>query len=693
MPLFHPFPASLSWISSLRLLAVMFVSAALLTPLDIRAQAPVEEAPLQITSVFNEVEQIAGHELSWGTKSGYWYHLFSSPDLITWENRNVHEPGTGQSVVHGYSNEEERAFYRVVKTGFLTLPFPEQQIARIDGVVFAFNLNLFPANPTKIRLWQRPWNTGAAWTQIGKLTEFGERQDQRYVAGSAVWLPPPPPSGSNLPFVEYEVKAEAIQTTGTSDTVLAVETRHILVGDNSPPLVVISGGPPATSVAQQVATFYLNISDPDGDEIRRIDFYDGTKLIGSALGGQSPSTVKEPDGRAVFFYQGSHSITAKAYDKRGGVGTTTIPYTFSITGGGAAPVLDITSPANGGIRYVVKGQSFDIGYQVTDSSGNLREVTCVDIPNNAFSAYKTISGASSSGVVTYSTAGILWTPGSYDFLLRAEDASGASGYTSMVKLVVLEASGANLANALVNGLAANSSVTTSNPTFQGMVSSSSLFSGGLSAGLAMDTGALLTTGFATYWNDGNRTVYAASEDHWSPGDAELLLRTAGNTSYDAASIGFDVNCVNGQLELEYQFASEEYDKFIGTFSDGLMVLVDDVQVSLVPGIQPDQLPDGTAIVKASGINRGYVPLPEDEDQNTYPPVNPHLFIPNPSNPGNPAHYLEYGGMTIKFKVHAFVTPGLHRMRIIIADINDPRLGSAIFLKAGSLRSITPPTLS
>lgn len=689
MPLFHPFPASLSWISPLRLRAVMFVSAALLIPLHICAQAPGQEAPLQITSVFNEVEQIAGYEVSWGTESGYWYHLFSSPDLITWENRNVHEPGTGQSVVHGYSNEEERAFYRVVKTGFLTLPFPEQLIARIDGVVFAFNLNLFPANPTKIRLWQRPWNTGAAWTQIGKLTEFGERQDQRYVAGSAVWLPPPPPSGSNLTFVEYEVKAEAIRTTGTTDTVLAVETRHILVGDNSPPLIAISDGPPATSVTQQVATFNLNISDPDGDEIRRIDFYDGTKLIGTARGGQSPFIVEEMDSRAVFFYQGNHSISARAYDKRGGVGTTTIPYTFGITGGGAAPVLNITSPANGGTRYVVKGQSFNIEYQVTDADGNLSILTCVDFPNYAFPASKTISGASSSGVFTYSTVGIGWTPGSYEFLLRAEDTTGASVYTSTVKLVVLEASGANLANTLVNGLTSDSSVTTSNPTFQGMVSSSSLFSGGLSAGLAMDSGTLLTTGLATYWNDGNQTDYAASKEHFSPGDAELLLRTAGDSSADAASIEFDVNCVNGQLELEYQFASEEYDKYISTFSDGLMILVDGVQVSLVPGIQPDQLPHGTAIVKASGINRGYVPLPEDEDQNTYPPVNPHLFIPNPSNPGNPAHYLEYGGMTIKLKAHTFVTPGLHRMRIVIADINDAQLDSAIFLKSGSLRSITP----
>ena len=106
-------------------------------------------------------------------------------------------------------------------------------------------------------------------------------------------------------------------------------------------------------------------------------------------------------------------------------------------------------------------------------------------------------------------------------------------------------------------------------------------------------------------------------------------------------------------------------------------------------LRPDQLPHDTAIVKASGINRGYVPLPEDEDQNTYPPVNPHLFIPNSSNPANPAHYLEHGGRTIKLKVHAFVTPGLHRMRIVIADINDAQLDSAIFLKSGSLRSITP----
>jgi hypothetical protein len=43
----------------------------------------------------------------------------------------------------------------------------------------------------------------------------------------------------------------------------------------------------------------------------------------------------------------------------------------------------------------------------------------------------------------------------------------------------------------------------------------------------------------------------------------------------------------------------------------------------------------------------------------------------------------------KLKAHAFVTPGLHKIHIVIADINDAQLDSAIFLKSGSLRSITP----
>ena len=112
--------------------------------------------------------------------------------------------------------------------------------------------------------WQRPWNTGAAWTQIGKITTFSERMGKRFVPGSAVWLPPELPLNAPPQLVEYEVKAEAIQTTASVDTILATETRHIIVGDNLPPTVEIISGPLSPSTIFKQAVFEAATSDPDG---------------------------------------------------------------------------------------------------------------------------------------------------------------------------------------------------------------------------------------------------------------------------------------------------------------------------------------------------------------------------------------------------------------------------------------------
>ena len=60
--------------------------------------------------------------------------------------------------------------------------------------------------------------------------------------------------------------------------------------------------------------------------------------------------------------------------------------------------------------------------------------------------------------------------------------------------------------------------------------------------------------------------------------------------------------------------------------------------------------------------------------------------------GNLPNQIEYDGMTVRLRAHVFLEPQTtHRVRIIIADVNDGILDSGVFLETGSLRTreITP----
>jgi len=199
----------------------------------------------------------------------------------------------------------------------------------------------------------------------------------------------------------------------------------------------------------------------------------------------------------------------------------------------------------------------------------------------------------------------------------------------------------------------------------------------------MSSGVLLSTGKFSFWDDGN-TDTRRSYQRGTPGDTVLEDRITGSITRDAAILEFDVDCINSQLECEVQFGSEEYPEYFlpGGYHDTFAVTVDGVLISLVP--------DGGAVIGADSIHPAIpafgsvVGLAEDMDAQ-----RPHLFL----NGAPPA--VEYDGMTIRLRLHAFVTTGNHHVRFSIADTDYPEdsgyglVDSALFIQAGSLRTIDP----
>jgi hypothetical protein len=610
-------------------------------------------------------------EVTFTTEPFHTYQVELSADLSEWNDYGGLWYGDGTEGAAIFAVDTDRMFYRVRETTgtFLTVPLEGQQIARTDGVAFAFNMDGFVALPAKIRIYQRPWNINAAWTQIGQVTDFTQRDGLQSVRGSVVWLVPT--DG------EYEVKAEAVNASGA---VLITNQRHIIVGQGTPPTISFISGPSTTSAVPVEAVFEVATS-PLG-AVRRVEFYDNGVLMGEDKVSPFGDELLDKNLDQYKLLRGPHNITAKAYNASSVVGVTATPYVVQVTGGNARPVLTVTSPANGAI--INQGTVFWVSCSTSDPDGN---GTVSELYGEDTFDATNYDVDYSGGPLGFETND--WEPGSHVLRLSCYDSSGSESYYRYLTVYIRTGSGSTFAQTLAANITDSASATiiattASKPVFTGAQASSQEFSDGTASGLQMNSGILLTTGKAEIWNDGDGLEtgndhdpnHPSEESDWiwgTPGDSRLLDRVGSLRTADAAALEFEVFCPNGQLELEYQFGSEEYDEYVNSFNDGFLVLVNDVIVSL--------LPDASDIVSVNSINlnsRRELFLGDVEDINAT------------VTEANQAVQVEYDGMTIRLKIHALVTPGqTHRVRVVVADTKDWEYDSALFIKQGSLRTISP----
>ena len=75
------------------------------------------------------------------------------------------------------------------------------------------------------------------------------------------------------------------------------------------------------------------------------------------------------------------------------------------------------------------------------------------------------------------------------------------------------------------------------------------------------------------------------EDLGQPGDSQLdALLPAGQTTQDAASLTVEFTPTNPQLAINYVFASEEYEEYVGSqFNDVFAFFVNGTNCALTPG--------------------------------------------------------------------------------------------------------------
>ncbi len=232
------------------------------------------------------------------------------------------------------------------------------------------------------------------------------------------------------------------------------------------------------------------------------------------------------------------------------------------------------------------------------------------------------------------------------------------------------------ANVLVNSIL-GSGITISNVTYNGASVASGNFTDGLSSGIGIDTGIILTSGNATL-APGPNTQDNATGNNGLSGDADLNSLIPGFNTFDASTLQFDFISATGDLFFNYVFASEEYNEFANTsFNDVFGFFLDGVNIALLPGT--------TTPVSINNVNGGN-PLGTNAQ-------NPQFFNNNDPSNGSPFFNIQYDGFTKVFTASAKgLSAGNHTIKLAIADAGDRILDSAVFIQGGTFSSEPPKSV-
>jgi hypothetical protein len=200
----------------------------------------------------------------------------------------------------------------------------------------------------------------------------------------------------------------------------------------------------------------------------------------------------------------------------------------------------------------------------------------------------------------------------------------------------------------------------SNAAFRGMPAAAGTFSGGRDA-VGFAGGIVLGTGEVAALARENRATNASHG--FGIGGDPAIAAIAGNQSYDAASLELDLIPSEDALVFRYVFGSEEYNEFVNQpFNDAFGFFVNGENCAVNAG-RP---------VSVNSINQTR---------------HPELFRNNDAQNGSAPFPIELDGLTVVLTCVAKVRPGeVNRIKLVIADVQDVIVDSAVFVETGSMRS-------
>jgi chitinase len=233
---------------------------------------------------------------------------------------------------------------------------------------------------------------------------------------------------TNVAAGSYALTARATDNgnaTGTS-SVINVTVNNV---SNPPPTTSITA-PANGATFTAPANITINANASDNGSVTKVDFYNGTTLLGTDT--SSPYSFSWINVAA-----GTYSLTTKATDNQGAVGTSGA-ISVTVNGTNPAPTTSITSPANG--ATFTAPASITINANASDNGA----VTKVDF----------YSGSALLGTDTSSPYTFTWNnvaAGSYSLTSVATDNQGATGTSSAVSITVNGGTGCTAPQYVENG--------------------------------------------------------------------------------------------------------------------------------------------------------------------------------------------------------------------------------------------------
>jgi len=217
--------------------------------------------------------------------------------------------------------------------------------------------------------------------------------------------------------------------------------------------------------------------------------------------------------------------------------------------------------------------------------------------------------------------------------------------------------GISFSNVLFTGIALGDPLPGDPPP---VYASAGLFTGGINAGIEMESGIVLSSGFISNAVGPNASV-AITGQLGLPGDAALDV-IAGFTTYDATILEFDFVPDFEIIYIIFVFGSDEYNEYVGTaFNDVFAFFLNGVNIALVPSTMNPI----TINTINNSMNASYY-----KDNEFYS-----------GNPGWPVYCNEMDGFTTVMTVSGPVDPGqTNHIRLAIADASDSVLDSWVFIK-------------
>lgn len=172
-------------------------------------------------------------------------------------------------------------------------------------------------------------------------------------------------------------------------------------------------------------------------------------------------------------------------------------------------------------------------------------------------------------------------------------------------------------------------------------------------------------------------ISGGSQD-W-PGDADIdsfLSDGLPYSSKNASVLEFDFTPLQGDISLDYIFASNEYGPYQCTWGDGVVFLLKD-------------LTEGTSYINMAVIPGTVIPVTvstirSNANNSACLSINANYFGDYYAN--NPATApINFRGATVALTAASTVVPGhTYHMKIVLADKSDTIYDSAVFIDAGSL---------